>query len=205
MSKKKDMSDTDKPAGADQNVTPDAGSIAAKNAVKKKQRITPMAEPERRAGLRNVAPIVSILTRPLVRKRGFFQAEILVNWGEIVGRDIADLTMPVRYAPPRGENAGGGTLTIRVAGVVALELQHRMPQIIERVNTYFGYRAVERIKMMQGDIARPERTVKLPVIVPDGPISSRTEKLIEQIEDPALREVLTRLGRHISGAARAKR
>jgi len=198
MSKKKDSSNTFGASGTDQGGT----RVGAKNAVKKRQNITPMGYKDRRAGLRNVAPILSNLTRPLVRKRGFFQAEILLHWGEIVGPALEDCTIPVRYSPPRGENAGGGTLMVRVSGPMALELQHRMPQIIDRVNTYFGYRAVERIKMMQGDISRPEARVRRPVNVPEGPIRQDSEKVINEIEDPALREVLLRLGRHVSGAGK---
>jgi hypothetical protein len=202
VSKQKDktgsMHDTPSDVKADQ-----AGkNVAAKNTVKKRQKITPMAEPQRRPGLRNVAPIIGNLTRPLVRKRGFFHAEILLHWDQIVGPDMANFTAPIRYSPPRGENAGGGTLTIRVSGPAALELQHRMPQIIERVNTYFGYRAVERVKMMQGDVTRPERPVKRPENVPEGEIRPDSEKVIGEIEDPALRETLLRLGRHISGSGK---
>ncbi len=196
MSKKKDITDTNAGSAADQV----SGDVAAKNAVKKRQNITPMGSSERRNGLRNVAPLVGNLTRPLVRKRGFFQTEIILHWAEIVGRDLEKFTMPVKYIQPRGENAGGGTLVIRVSGPVAIELQHRMPQIIDRVNTYFGYRAVERIKMMQGDISRPERTVHTPTSVPEGNIAKASEINIAKIEDPHLREVLTRLGRHIAGA-----
>ena len=196
MSKKKDITDTNAGSAADQV----SGDVAAKNAVKKRQNITPMGSSERRNGLRNVAPLVGNLTRPLVRKRGFFQTEIILHWAEIVGRDLEKFTMPVKYIQPRGENAGGGTLVIRVSGPVAIELQHRMPQIIDRVNTYFGYRAVERIKMMQGDISRPERTVHTPTSVPEGNIARASEINIAKIEDPHLREVLTRLGRHIAGA-----
>ena len=196
MSKKKDITDTNAGSRADQV----SGDVAAKNAIKKRQNITPMGSSERRNGLRNVAPLVGNLIRPLVRKRGFFQTEIILHWAEIVGRDLEKFTMPVKYIQPRGENAGGGTLVIRVSGPVAIELQHRMPQIIDRVNTYFGYRAVERIKMMQGDISRPERTVHTPTSVPEGNIARASEINIAKIEDPHLREVLTRLGRHIAGA-----
>ncbi len=201
MSKSRNAGDTSRASGTDQ----DKARIAAKNAARKRQRITPLAgDRDRYTGLRNVAPLVSNLTRPLVRKRGFFQAEILLHWGEIVGPALENCTLPVRYTPPRGENGGGGTLMVRVSGPMALELQHRMPQIIDRVNTYFGYRAVERIKMMQGEISRPEKRVRRPEHVPEGPISQGSEKVINEIEDPALREVLLRLGRHISGAGKGQ-
>lgn len=162
MSKKKDSVDTKKGTTADQV----AQLAATKNASRKKKGIAPLGSPERRMGLRNVAPLVGNLTRPLVRKRGFFQTEIILHWGEIVGRDLEQYTMPLKYSPPPKESIAGGTLLIRVVGPVALELQHRMPQIIERVNSYFGYRAINKITMLQGDISRPERTVQRPTEVP---------------------------------------
>ena len=148
-----------------------------------------MGSSERRMGLRNVAPLVGNLTRPLVRKRGFFQTEIILQF-----------TMPLKYTPPPRESIAGGTLLIRVVGPVALELQHRMPQIIERVNSYFGYRAINKISMLQGDISRPERTVHRPPKAPEADIDASRKADIEKIEDPHLRDVLTRLGRHIAGA-----
>lgn len=197
VSKKKDTADTKTTRAMDQASDP----VAAKNAARKKQNITPMGSSERRMGLRNVAPLVGNLTRPLVRKRGFFQTEIILHWAEIVGRDLEQFTMPLKYTPPPKESIAGGTLLIRVVGPVALELQHRMPQIIERVNSYFGYRAVNKITMLQGDISRPERTVHVPTNVPEGEITKTSEENLAKIEDPHLREVLTRLGRHIAGAS----
>ncbi|WP_417828991.1 DUF721 domain-containing protein [Thalassospira sp.] len=197
MSKKKDSVDTKKGTTADQV----AQLAATKNASRKKKGIAPLGSPERRMGLRNVAPLVGNLTRPLVRKRGFFQTEIILHWGEIVGRDLEQYTMPLKYSPPPKESIAGGTLLIRVVGPVALELQHRMPQIIERVNSYFGYRAINKITMLQGDISRPERTVQRPTEVPEADIAPSRQADIEKIEDPHLREVLTRLGRHIAGAS----
>jgi hypothetical protein len=196
VSKKKDMAGTKTNTATDQAT--DAGAV--KNTAKNKQKFTPLGSSERRMGLRNVAPLVGNLTRPMVRKRGFFQTEIILHWAEIVGRDLEQFTMPLKYTPPPKESMGGGTLLIRVVGPVAIELQHRMPQIIERVNSYFGYRAIHKITMLQGDISRPERAAIGPVKAPEAELPKNSEASIARIEDPHLREVLTRLGRHIAGA-----
>ena len=65
-----------------------------------------------------------------------------------------------RAACPRGWRAApggrGGTLHVRVgSGALALELQHLEPVVIERINTYFGYRAVERLKLVHGPLPAP--------------------------------------------------
>ena len=45
---------------------------------------------------------------------------------------------------------GDGVLQVRVAGPLAVELQHLAPQVLERVNTYLGYRAVTQLKLSRG-------------------------------------------------------
>src|SRR5690242_445215 len=78
------------------------------------------------------------------------------DWPSIVGEDIASYTAPERLKWPRGvdafgdiepgnEHRPGATLVIRVDGPRAIELQHRAHQIIERINTSFGYRAVSEL------------------------------------------------------------
>ena len=48
------------------------------------------------------------------------------------------------------------TLVLRVEGPVALEIQHLSGVIIERVNRFFGWRAVGRIQIRQAPLARRE-------------------------------------------------
>ena len=56
----------------------------------------------------------------------------------------------------------GATLVLRVEGPAALEVQHQAPQIIERINSYFGYRAIEDIRILQAPLERsgPQEPVK---------------------------------------------
>jgi hypothetical protein len=48
--------------------------------------------------------------------------------------------------------ARGGTLKLRVARHRALELQHRAPLVIERINLFFGRDAVTRLALIQGPL-----------------------------------------------------
>ena len=50
---------------------------------------------------------------------------------------------------PRGERRDG-TLHLQVAPGLALEVQHREPVLVERINAFFGYRAVARLALKQG-------------------------------------------------------
>ena len=61
---------------------------------------------------------------------------------------------------PRGKEATAtaATLRIRCSGVAALELQHRQSELIDRINAFFGYRAIDRIVLSQGPAAHAGQT-----------------------------------------------
>ncbi|MEJ0072405.1 MAG: DciA family protein [Pseudomonadota bacterium] len=82
------------------------------------------------------------MTRSALARRGFAAARAIADWPEIVGPALAESSVPERLV--RGRNAESATLVVRVRSAAALELQHWLPQVIERVNGYFGFRASAR-------------------------------------------------------------
>ena len=76
------------------------------------------------------------------------EASLLADWATIVGPALARRCQPVRvdYAPGR---RSGGTLLLQVGGAAALEIQHAAPQLLERINAYFGHKAVRQLRLMQ--------------------------------------------------------
>lgn len=90
---------------------------------------------------------------------GFHSSGILTDWAVIVGNDIAAVSAPERIRWPRrntNENPDiteePATLTLRVAPAAALDVEYRRAAILERINRYFGYRAVGAIKIIQSPI-----------------------------------------------------
>lgn len=139
------------------------------------------------------------LTRRPMGKRGFVEAALVSDWPNIVGSMLGGATLPLRIAFPVGQRSGG-TLHLRVAsGAVALQIQHQEPLVIQRINSHFGYGAVSRLALTQGTIAPrpPRRSVAPPVLPPE--TERRLEASLSIVEDPQLREVLSRLGRHLAG------
>jgi hypothetical protein len=75
-------------------------------------------------------------------------------------------------------------------------VQHRSGQILERVNAYFGYRAVAEMRILQAPVAR--KTPQSPA--PEAPVDPGALPPNAEIKDGSLRAALLRLG----SAARAK-
>ncbi len=146
---------------------------------------------------------VGRLTQGVFRAHGFAYAQILTNWEAIVGPELANYCQPERLRWPAGQERIkderrrlGGTLTVKVEGPAAIELQHETPRVIERLNTFYGYQAVTAIKIVQGTIDRSLRK-KLPGKPPVLPHDQETDLQVRlsTVQDEDLRNALSRLGR----------
>jgi len=171
---------------------------------KKSDSKKPAYDPSRRTNApKALGMALGRLTRPLTKSRGAALGEVIQRWGEIAGPLLKSETQPEKmtYASGSGHAA---TLEIGVSPAFALELQHLSPLIIEKINGYFGYRAVDRLKLKQMPIRHPEspnkpsRTTR--------PLTSeeraQLEKMLDGVEDKSLRQALETLGRSLLGASR---
>ncbi|HEX3500284.1 MAG TPA: DciA family protein [Stellaceae bacterium] len=136
------------------------------------------------------------IATPVLGKQGLGEAQLLQQWPAIVGDDLARYCWPVKLSFPRGQRRNG-TLRLRVASALALEIQHREPVLLERINGYFGYRAVIRLALIQGGV--PAETPP-PSPRPLAPAERQAlGNRLDGIADPALRAALERLGSAIIG------
>lgn len=150
---------------------------------------------KRAGGLRAIGAESSKATSPMRRKRGFFEASVFSDWTAIVGPDLGDQCVPLRLV--RGPEGEGGTLHVRVTGPLALELQHLEPQVIERINGFYGFRAIARLRMHQGPIAPPVRKARpAPPKASDDDLAA-LEQQLATVTDPELRRALKELGQSI--------
>jgi len=148
---------------------------------------------ERRGGMRAIAANVPKIAGAVLGKRGFAEAQLVAQWPAIIGEALAAGVSPDKLSFARGERRDG-TLHLRVASGLALEVQHREPVLIERINAFFGYRAVARLALKQGPPARPPE----PAPPRRRPLKGEERQLLDQrlaaIDDPGLKAALERLG-----------
>lgn len=154
----------------------------------------------RNKGLRAAGEEAARVTAPIRRKRGLAEAALISEWGAIIGPALAAQCVPLRLV--RGTD--GGTLHIRTGGALALELQHLEPQVIERINGYFGYRAISRIALHQGPIdagrAKPRRAAMPPSPEDATALAAR----LDSVADEGLRQALDQLGRGVLARKRRR-
>ena len=148
-------------------------------------------------GLRSVAAPVSKVSRPMLKRRGLAGGRIVSEWPQIVGTALAACSCPEKLSPARGEQEG--VLRIRVDGPLAIELQHLEPQIIERINGYFGYRAVGRLAMVRGPLPKPAPTPPQTERKPNPEAARVAAKQLAGIDDESLKAALESFGKAVLG------
>jgi len=162
-----------------------------------------------------VGAFVPDIARPALEANGFPSATLITDWPVIIGAEFAGFTQPEKLAWPRrafesddddtlARNAQDcATMILRVDGPRALEVQHAVPQLIERINTFFGYRAIGRIKIVQGPVRRrrkkPQERRTLPRQNAD---VTPVDLDLSGIEDEGLREAVQRLGDRVAAPER---
>lgn len=153
---------------------------------------------ERRGGPRDVGSLLPAVGGVAFKRFGFSQAQLIGRWREVVGPVYARWSIPESLRFPQGKKSGG-TLTIRVEGPFSTQLQHVTPQIIERVNRIFGYAAVERVRLLQGEVPHPtDRPKPMPIAGPEGPGDGPN---LSGVKDQRLREALEELARQMEASS----
>lgn len=157
-------------------------------------------------GPRTVGAFVPGLTRKAFEKHGFSTVALLTDWAVIAGANLAAYAVPERLKWQKNVDAygavedgaqgrPGATLVLRVEGSRAIDVQMQARQIIDRINAYFGYRAVAELRLVQGPVASEQRGDRRRPAPAPHPASPE----VAGVADPGLREALARLEASIAG------
>jgi hypothetical protein len=147
-----------------------------------------------RSYARPLADLANPLLAGSFARQGFASAELVTRWPDIVGPEIAMHCEPVKMQWPRTpetETQEPGTLVLRVEGPASIEIQHLAPQILERVNRFFGFAAVGKLALRQAPIAR---RAQKKTAAPDPEAVKRMAESLPPMEEASLKDALARLG-----------
>lgn len=152
-------------------------------------------ERPRGLGARPISELMPEVGRTAFRRFGFIQSSVVTRWPEIVGPAHARVCAPEAIRFPPGEKTDG-ILQLVVVPAHAPLIQHVVPEIMERVNRFFGYKAVAKVKLRQGEVKPPPATK--PAAPPSlRPIPLELGDSLRDIGDPELRAVLESLARSL--------
>ncbi len=164
----------------------------------------------RAKGVRQISEIANSMLDPILARRAGINTMLLGSWDEIAGPQFADCTRPeeIRWDRRQGRETiadGGfmpGVLTVACEGARALFLMHAADELVGRINAFFGYPAVDRLRIVQKPVAAAEPRPR-PRPLAEGE-ARKLQDMLGGIEDPALKAALERLGRAVLTVPRGK-
>jgi hypothetical protein len=165
-------------------------------AMAKSPRSESKQEAPRRGYARSAGDLVGDVAGVTFKRFGFVQGAVVSRWAEIVGERYAKVSTPESIRFPGGKKSGG-TLTLNVEGAHAPLIQHLAPLIIERVNRFFGYEAVDKVAFRQGRAASSAPKLQRPAAAP---VPIELGEGLRQIGDPELRACLESLASKLAGS-----
>lgn len=133
------------------------------------------------------------LVKPVFKSRGLMEGKIITHWPQIVGEKFAHISFVEKITFPKGSRSEG-TLHLNVTSSGALLFQYAQDMILERVNIFFGYKALSKIRMIHGLTLQKEAKMPPPPKILTGEEKAWLERQIEGIEDSELRVNLQKLG-----------
>lgn len=167
-----------------------------------------------RNAARPLSDLVGKAMTPVCRKRGFASVDILASWPDIVGERYGERVQPERLIWPRRpeeavlpEDAAPkpATLVVHTDGPTALMLSHEMPQIIERINAFYGWAAVGRIRIVQRPVVKRPPSSRKTLRPLTGMEEKKLDAKLAGFEHDGLRNALKKLGSQVIAREKASK
>ena len=141
-------------------------------------------------GLRSFKDILPTKVKNLINKKGQIYSETLDNWRYFVGNDLFDISFPKSF---KNENKlGSSCLTVMVKRGNEVNFEYSKNLIIEKINSFFGYEAIQNIKLVSFEEKNKEIKEKLSE---NDVIKYKYKKQISEIKNEKIRNSLTELSK----------
>ncbi len=97
-------------------------------------------------GLRSFRDTLPRNIKKIINKKGHIYSEILNNWKYIVGEDLFKFCYPKSFK--NSNRFGPSTLLIMVERGHEVEIEYSKKEIIDKMNTLFGFLVIEKLKFI---------------------------------------------------------
>ena len=96
-------------------------------------------------GLRPISNSIPHGLKKLIKKGGYNFSNIVDNWTKMVGKKVSDASYPVTIKI--GKEMIDGTLVLNVIHGKELEIEYNKQTILEKINSFFGYKIIDKVKL----------------------------------------------------------
>ena len=82
------------------------------------------------------------------KEKNFIEVSLIKKWKEIIGQDIAKYCWPIKIVYSDIKNSNG-IIFLKTKRGRSMEIEFKNDEIIEKLNQYFGYKAINKISVVQ--------------------------------------------------------
>ena len=100
-------------------------------------------------GLRSFRDTLPKSIKKIINKKGHIYSETLSNWKYIVGENLFKICYPKSFK--NSNRFGVSTLLIMVRRGHEVDLEYSKKEIMDKMNSFFGYSVVEKLKFISFD------------------------------------------------------
>ena len=122
-----------------------------------------------------------------LRKGGYNYSNVVDNWAKIVNKKVSDASYPISIK--MGKEMKNGTLILNVIHGNELNIEYKKQEILEKINSFFGFNYIEEIKLKvvheKREVSSNYRVSKLQ--------KEKYNKKLENIKNKDLKKSLNKL------------
>ena len=100
-------------------------------------------------GLRSFKDTLPKNIKKIIDKKGHIYSETLTNWKYIVGKKFFKVCYPKSFK--NSNRFGVSTLMVMVKRGYEVDLEYSKKEIMDKMNSFFGYSVVEKLKFISFD------------------------------------------------------
>jgi len=142
-------------------------------------------------GLRPFANTLPRGLKGILKKNGYNYSEIIGKWSSLVGKDISDSAYPKVLKMKEGSSSG--TLILGIKRGDEINVEYSKNKIIDKINSHFGYKLINEIKLQTVDYKNKKRGEKNL-----SRFSNNFGKKINEIKSNKIKKSLSRLFKTIN-------
>ena len=126
-------------------------------------------------GLRPFANSIPKTLKKHLRKGGYNYSNLVDNWTKMVNKKISDACYPITVK--MGKDMKNGILVINVIHGKEMEVEYEKKNIIERINSFFGYSCISNITLKISQDKKNKQKRMLPKIKDIDMIETKINKV----------------------------
>jgi len=141
-------------------------------------------------GLRSFKDTLPKKIKSVIDKKGHIFSEILSNWRYLVGDNLFKICYPKSFKNHNKINVS--TLIVMLKRGHEVELEYSKKDIINKINSFFGYEAVEKLKFLSFD---EEKEISSNIFDKAVVTNKKYEKKLQNVKNEKIKKSLLELSK----------